>query len=217
MGDALGHVLLDLLARSGRSGLLQFLARAGWGFALLALSTFAFTACDEKTTEVTPDPVEVTVTKPPREKAAAAPGRAEPAPRKETPVTQPPSPTIQSSQAVADALRVEPSARRSKASITSRRAERSPSPESTSRAAQAKATRAGLGYPNLPWATLPGHPAVQTREQLRDNLIGRKLWIALEPATRLKLLLQLMERQPEARARVAGSRRPVLNSQGSTN
>ncbi|MBF6355063.1 hypothetical protein IU449_10995 [Nocardia higoensis] len=38
-------------------------------------------------------PVEVTVTKPPREKAAAAPGRAEPAPRKETPVTQPPSPT----------------------------------------------------------------------------------------------------------------------------
>ncbi|KWT92075.1 MULTISPECIES: hypothetical protein [unclassified Variovorax] len=42
---------------------------------------------------------------------------------------------------------------------------------STGFIAQAKATRAGLGYPNLPWATLPGHPAVQTREQLRDNLI----------------------------------------------
>jgi len=38
-------------------------------------------------------PVEVTVTKPPREKAAAAPGRTEPGPRKEPPVTQSPSPT----------------------------------------------------------------------------------------------------------------------------
>lgn len=36
---------------------------------------------------------------------------------------------------------------------------------------QAKATRRGLGYPNLPWATLPGHPGVQTREQLRDNVV----------------------------------------------
>ena len=35
---------------------------------------------------------------------------------------------------------------------------------------QAKATRVGLGYPNLPWATLVGHPAVQTPEQLRHNV-----------------------------------------------
>ena len=36
--------------------------------------------------------------------------------------------------------------------------------------AQAQATRIGLGYPNLPWATLVGHPAVQTRDQLRNNV-----------------------------------------------
>jgi len=35
---------------------------------------------------------------------------------------------------------------------------------------QAKATRVGLGYPNLPWATLVGHPAVQTPDQLRHNV-----------------------------------------------
>ncbi|MES3000509.1 MAG: UGSC family (seleno)protein [Pseudomonadota bacterium] len=35
---------------------------------------------------------------------------------------------------------------------------------------QAKATRVGLGYPNLPWATLVGHPAVQTPEKLRENV-----------------------------------------------
>lgn len=35
---------------------------------------------------------------------------------------------------------------------------------------QAKATRTGLGYPNLPWATLVGHPAVQTPAQLRENV-----------------------------------------------
>ena len=35
---------------------------------------------------------------------------------------------------------------------------------------QAKATRVGLGYRNLPWATLPGHPGIQTAEELRDNV-----------------------------------------------
>ena len=35
---------------------------------------------------------------------------------------------------------------------------------------QAKATRVGLGFRNLPWATLVGHPGTQTTEQLRDNV-----------------------------------------------
>ncbi|MBU1357903.1 MAG: hypothetical protein KJ901_03965 [Gammaproteobacteria bacterium] len=35
---------------------------------------------------------------------------------------------------------------------------------------QAKATRVGLGYADLPWATLPGHPAVQTLDELHDNV-----------------------------------------------
>lgn len=40
---------------------------------------------------------------------------------------------------------------------------------------QAKATRVGLGLPNLPWATIPGHPGVQTREQLRKNVLETTL------------------------------------------
>jgi hypothetical protein len=40
---------------------------------------------------------------------------------------------------------------------------------------QAKATRVGLGYPNLPWATLVGHPAVQTPEQPRHNVVTTTL------------------------------------------
>ena len=35
---------------------------------------------------------------------------------------------------------------------------------------QAKATRVGLGFRNLPWATLVGHPGTQTTEQLRENV-----------------------------------------------
>ncbi|MBG9386410.1 hypothetical protein I5803_00100 [Caenimonas sp. DR4.4] len=35
---------------------------------------------------------------------------------------------------------------------------------------QAKATRMGLGFPDLPWATLVGHPAVQAVDELRDNV-----------------------------------------------
>lgn len=36
---------------------------------------------------------------------------------------------------------------------------------------QARATSVGLGYPDLPWATLVGHPAVQTLDELRDNIL----------------------------------------------
>jgi len=35
---------------------------------------------------------------------------------------------------------------------------------------QARATRTGLGYRTLPWATLVGHPGIQTPEELRDNV-----------------------------------------------
>jgi hypothetical protein len=36
---------------------------------------------------------------------------------------------------------------------------------------QAKATRVGLGFRDLPWATLVGHPGVQTTEALRENVL----------------------------------------------
>jgi len=36
---------------------------------------------------------------------------------------------------------------------------------------QARATRVSLGYPALPWARLVGHPAVQTPEELRENVL----------------------------------------------
>jgi hypothetical protein len=42
---------------------------------------------------------------------------------------------------------------------------------STGFIAQARATRVGLGFSNLPWATLPGHPAVQTLAELQDNVL----------------------------------------------
>jgi hypothetical protein len=42
-------------------------------------------------------------------------------------------------------------------------------------AGQAKATVVGLGVPNLPWALIPGHPSVQSAEQLRDNVLATTL------------------------------------------
>lgn len=83
-------------------------------------------------------PVEVTVTKPPREKAAAAPGRAEPAPRKETPVTQPPSPTSapvakeSAPRPAQDAAKTQPA----------KTAAPAPDPAASSRPAPAKAAKA---------------------------------------------------------------------------
>ncbi|WP_067860148.1 DUF6319 family protein [Nocardia shimofusensis] len=83
-------------------------------------------------------PVEVTVTKPPREKAAAAPGRAEPAPRKETPVTQSPSPT---SAPVAKESATRPAQDAAKPQ-PAKTAAPAPDPAGSSRPAPAKAAKA---------------------------------------------------------------------------
>ena len=40
---------------------------------------------------------------------------------------------------------------------------------------QAKATRVGLGLPGLPWAVIPRHPGVQTKDELRTNVIATTL------------------------------------------
>lgn len=37
---------------------------------------------------------------------------------------------------------------------------------------QAKATSVGLGLPNIPLAMIPGHPAVQSKDELRANILG---------------------------------------------
>ncbi len=40
---------------------------------------------------------------------------------------------------------------------------------------QAKATRIGLGLPGLPWAVIPRHPGVQTKDELRANVLTTTL------------------------------------------
>ena len=36
---------------------------------------------------------------------------------------------------------------------------------------QAKATAPGLGFPGIPLALVPGHPGVQSKEELRRNTL----------------------------------------------
>ena len=37
---------------------------------------------------------------------------------------------------------------------------------------QAKATSIGLGFPGIPLALVPGHPGVQSKDELRDNTLN---------------------------------------------
>ena len=48
---------------------------------------------------------------------------------------------------------------------------------------QAKATRVGLGYKNLPWATLVGHPGVQSSDEIRKNIVETTLAEIIENLT----------------------------------
>jgi len=64
---------------------------------------------------------------------------------------------------------------------------------------QAKATRVGLGMPNLPWATLPGHPGVQTREQLRANVIETTLPEVIDNLTGVLADGAIVEGEPAMR------------------
>jgi len=94
-------------------------------------------------------PVEVTLTKPPREKAATAPGRAEPAPRKETSVTQSPSPT---SAPAAEAPAPRPAKDAAKPA-PAKTAAPAPDPAAQNRAA-AKPAKAARGKAKTPEVTV---------------------------------------------------------------
>ncbi|HYP64113.1 MAG TPA: hypothetical protein VEQ16_09505, partial [Acidocella sp.] len=45
---------------------------------------------------------------------------------------------------------------------------------------QAAATSVGLGMPNLPVAMIPGHPGVQSPEELRANVVAVTAWQVME-------------------------------------
>ncbi|WPB55921.1 UGSC family (seleno)protein [Xylophilus sp. GOD-11R] len=64
---------------------------------------------------------------------------------------------------------------------------------------QAKATRVGLGFRDLPWATIVGHPGVQTTEQVRDNFREHTLTEVIDNLTTSMAAQGGGEREPDPR------------------
>jgi len=68
---------------------------------------------------------------------------------------------------------------------------------------QAKAVRHGLGLPTLPWAVIPSHPAVQTREELRNNVLRVTLAGVINNLTVDPPAAENAAAEPDMRATVA--------------